>query len=343
VDGPDGSARRGPRRPRPGLRRDAPRTRRRVNHPATGDAQRPLSDGRAALVVTLHTSSRTASAAWPSWPTLSTVHPSRRTPSSRAPHPAGARCSPTRRAPGSGRWATSRQSPATPLGHRRIHHGRSRRPAAVLAEPADRSAPQPRRGARRPGIGAAGGARPRRDGQRRCPYGGDQRPARGAVSPRGNVDRFVISVPVASRRSATAAHLGNEVGVMTVPVTVAGNLHQRLAVIALTTRNRRPATPSASAALLGPVFLHPRVAGRLPVVRQPAAPGDHHGHQPPRPGRPPVLPRRTDHRDHPSVADHRERHGRIRCAVVRGHPRCHTHGGSAVLPRSAGPAGPTAE
>ncbi len=69
-----------------------------------------------------------------------------------------------------------------------------------------------------------------------------------------DVDRFVISVPVAGRRSATAGHLGNEVGVMTVPVTVAGDLHQRLAAIARTTRDRRPADPGASAALLGPVF-----------------------------------------------------------------------------------------
>jgi diacylglycerol O-acyltransferase len=68
------------------------------------------------------------------------------------------------------------------------------------------------------------------------------------------VDRFVISVPVAGRRSAGAGHLGNEVGVMTVPVTVAGDLHERLAVIARTTHLRRPATPNASATLLGPVF-----------------------------------------------------------------------------------------
>ena len=69
-----------------------------------------------------------------------------------------------------------------------------------------------------------------------------------------NADRFVISVPVAGRRSAGAGHLGNEVGVMTVPVTVTGALYERLAVIAGSTRLRRPATPSASAALLGPVF-----------------------------------------------------------------------------------------
>jgi len=69
-----------------------------------------------------------------------------------------------------------------------------------------------------------------------------------------DIDRFVISVPISGRRSATAGHLGNEVGVMTVPVTVAGDLHQRLATIAGTTRCRRPANPGASAALLGPVF-----------------------------------------------------------------------------------------
>jgi hypothetical protein len=69
-----------------------------------------------------------------------------------------------------------------------------------------------------------------------------------------DADRFVISVPVAGRRSAGAGHLGNEVGVMTVPVTVTGALYERLAMIARSTRLRRPATPSASAALLGPVF-----------------------------------------------------------------------------------------
>ena len=69
-----------------------------------------------------------------------------------------------------------------------------------------------------------------------------------------NADRFVISVPVAGRRSAGAGHLGNEVGVMTVPVTVTGALHERLAAVARSTRLRRPATASASAALLGPVF-----------------------------------------------------------------------------------------
>lgn len=69
-----------------------------------------------------------------------------------------------------------------------------------------------------------------------------------------NADRFVISVPVASRRSADAEQLGNEVGTMTVPVTVTGDPCQRLTAVARSTRQRRPAGPSASAALLGPVF-----------------------------------------------------------------------------------------
>ncbi|WP_433728233.1 wax ester/triacylglycerol synthase domain-containing protein [Actinoplanes sp. CA-051413] len=87
----------------------------------------------------------------------------------------------------------------------------------------------------------------------------------GLLCQRGEtVDRFVISVPVAGRRSASAGHLGNEVGVMTVPVTVTGDLHQRLAAIARTTRRRRPATPNASAALLGPVF---RTLAWLGVLR----------------------------------------------------------------------------
>jgi diacylglycerol O-acyltransferase len=69
-----------------------------------------------------------------------------------------------------------------------------------------------------------------------------------------NINRFVISVPTSARREATAGRLGNDVGVMTVPVTVVGDPHQRLAAIAHTTRNRRRAAPAASTALLGPAF-----------------------------------------------------------------------------------------
>jgi WS/DGAT/MGAT family acyltransferase len=69
-----------------------------------------------------------------------------------------------------------------------------------------------------------------------------------------NVDRFVISVPISARREATRGHLGNQVGVMTVPVIVAGDPYQRLAAIAHTTSVRRPAAPATSTALLGPAF-----------------------------------------------------------------------------------------
>lgn len=75
------------------------------------------------------------------------------------------------------------------------------------------------------------------------------------VQQRGeNVDRFVISVPISARRQATGDHLGNQVGVMPVPVTVTGDPYQRLAAIAHTTRIRRPAAPATSTALLGPAF-----------------------------------------------------------------------------------------
>jgi diacylglycerol O-acyltransferase len=79
-----------------------------------------------------------------------------------------------------------------------------------------------------------------------------------------NVDRFVISVPVSGRREATTADLGNQVGVIPVPVTAVGDPHQRLAAIAHTTRNRRPAAPTASTALLGPAF---RILARLGAFR----------------------------------------------------------------------------
>ena len=69
-----------------------------------------------------------------------------------------------------------------------------------------------------------------------------------------NVNQFVISVPTSARREATADHLGNQVGTMTVPVTATGDSQQLLTTIAHTTRNRKPADPSTSAMLLGPAF-----------------------------------------------------------------------------------------
>ncbi|GIF18837.1 hypothetical protein Ate02nite_15670 [Paractinoplanes tereljensis] len=78
------------------------------------------------------------------------------------------------------------------------------------------------------------------------------------------VDRFVVSVAVAVRRDDDAGHLGNQVGVMPVPVAVTGDPVQRLAAVARTTRARRPADPATSAALLGPVF---RLLARVGAFR----------------------------------------------------------------------------
>ena len=74
------------------------------------------------------------------------------------------------------------------------------------------------------------------------------------------VDRFVVSVPVSTRAGAATGRLGNQVGVMAVPVTVTGEPYQRLAAIAHAARTRRPTAPSASSALLGPAF---RILARL--------------------------------------------------------------------------------
>jgi diacylglycerol O-acyltransferase / wax synthase len=79
-----------------------------------------------------------------------------------------------------------------------------------------------------------------------------------------SVGRFVISVPTSARREATAGRLGNQVGVMLVPVTAGGDPHQRLTTIAHTTRDRKPAAPSTSATLLGPAF---RILARLGAMR----------------------------------------------------------------------------
>jgi WS/DGAT/MGAT family acyltransferase len=65
------------------------------------------------------------------------------------------------------------------------------------------------------------------------------------------VDRFVVSVPTSARHQATATHLGNQTGVMLVPVTVTGDRHRRLTAIAETTRRRRPAAPGSSADVVG--------------------------------------------------------------------------------------------
>ncbi|MEV6492339.1 wax ester/triacylglycerol synthase domain-containing protein, partial [Actinoplanes sp. NPDC051633] len=57
------------------------------------------------------------------------------------------------------------------------------------------------------------------------------------------VDRFVVSVPVSARRDAAAGRLGNEVGVMPVPVIALDDPYQRLAAVAGTTPSPNPAAP----------------------------------------------------------------------------------------------------
>jgi diacylglycerol O-acyltransferase / wax synthase len=69
-----------------------------------------------------------------------------------------------------------------------------------------------------------------------------------------HADRFVISVPISTRREASTSQLGNQVGAMPVPVVATGEPHQRLTAIAQTTRNRKPATQSSSATVLAPAF-----------------------------------------------------------------------------------------
>jgi diacylglycerol O-acyltransferase len=68
------------------------------------------------------------------------------------------------------------------------------------------------------------------------------------------VDRFVVSIPVSGREAATAARLGNEVGVMPVTLPSTGNVAARMEAIAAITRARKQAPRAASAALLAPAF-----------------------------------------------------------------------------------------
>jgi WS/DGAT/MGAT family acyltransferase len=79
-----------------------------------------------------------------------------------------------------------------------------------------------------------------------------------------NVDRFVISVPVSARVAATATRLGNQVGVIPLGLPASGNPRQRLSAIAAISRQRKTASPGASAALMAPAF---RTLARLGLLR----------------------------------------------------------------------------
>jgi WS/DGAT/MGAT family acyltransferase len=68
------------------------------------------------------------------------------------------------------------------------------------------------------------------------------------------VDHFVVSIPVSGREAATAARLGNEVGVMPVTLPSTGTASARMEAIAAITRARKQAPRAASVALLAPAF-----------------------------------------------------------------------------------------
>ncbi|MGO8959409.1 MAG: wax ester/triacylglycerol synthase domain-containing protein [Streptosporangiaceae bacterium] len=77
-------------------------------------------------------------------------------------------------------------------------------------------------------------------------------------------DRFVVSVPVSGRGQATAVQLGNQVGIIPVPLPTAGSLTDRVRVIAEVTRRRKTQARGASAALFAPTF---RLLAALGVLR----------------------------------------------------------------------------
>jgi len=79
-----------------------------------------------------------------------------------------------------------------------------------------------------------------------------------------NVDRFVISVPVSARVSATATRLGNQVGVIPLELPASGSPRERLSAIASISRQRKTTSPGASAALMALAF---RTLARLGLLR----------------------------------------------------------------------------
>lgn len=78
-----------------------------------------------------------------------------------------------------------------------------------------------------------------------------------------DVDRFVISVPVAARSGADADELGNQVGVVPIEVPATGPVAQRLSLVHDRTDGARSGERGASAALVGPAF---RMLGRVGLL-----------------------------------------------------------------------------
>lgn len=67
------------------------------------------------------------------------------------------------------------------------------------------------------------------------------------------IEQFIISVPFSSRRQTTANRLGNQNGVVPVPVPAVGPVNRRLATVAETTKTAKQHPRGASSALLGPL------------------------------------------------------------------------------------------
>src|SRR5689334_11953997 len=69
------------------------------------------------------------------------------------------------------------------------------------------------------------------------------------------LDEVTIMVPVAARRTATGAELGNQIGIMPVTVPATGDFGTRVTRTAAITRERKSGARGASAALFVPAFL----------------------------------------------------------------------------------------
>jgi diacylglycerol O-acyltransferase / wax synthase len=78
-----------------------------------------------------------------------------------------------------------------------------------------------------------------------------------------HVDHVVVSAPISGRTRATAAQLGNQVGVIPVTLRTSGRPLDRLREIADATRAHKTGTRGASAAVLAPVFRALAAVGAL--------------------------------------------------------------------------------
>lgn len=81
-----------------------------------------------------------------------------------------------------------------------------------------------------------------------------------------SIEEFVISVPFSARRQTTINHLGNQNGVIPVPVPATGPAGRRLAAVAAATRAAKRQPPGASSALLGPLSRFLARIGRFRYV-----------------------------------------------------------------------------